>query len=147
MSQCFFCKRKALRFCGTCQYFICGCEDCPGSPCPISHVPFEIQEEVVDQQTAMGWPDLVPANAEMPNGRWKRYANLNVGDCEQLVEFLARKARKSIATWCRTRTTRARRAAGRSILYARLYRCRYIELTGQENTTEADMPLPFSWEE
>ncbi len=110
-------------------------------------VPQQIVSEVVRQQKLMGWPDIVPAYAECPdaNGemRWYAHNELDVGMCEQLVEFYSRKAQKAMATWGRTGSVRSLRSTGKNILYARLYRCRYIQLTGQTDTTEADMPLPL----
>lgn len=33
--RCFYCKKfRGVRLCKACRHFICGWEDCPGSPCP-----------------------------------------------------------------------------------------------------------------
>jgi hypothetical protein len=110
-------------------------------------IPTEIHAECIRQQQKMGWPESVPAFAEFPaaDGRklWCHYRDLTVSLCEQLVEFHSRKARTAIATWHKTKSTNARARAGKNIIYARLYRCRYLSLMGIEDSTEDDMPFPF----
>lgn len=133
-------------------------------------VPEEIQHEVIRQQKAMGWPDQVPAYAFLPPTEQtvKRYENLTVAECEQLVEHHIRKAivgirrfvdlqNSTISPFAARRRCSLRNTAARSILLARLYRCRSISLmskgaTNGETSTEADMPfadwqLPLTIEE
>lgn len=110
-------------------------------------IPPEIANDVIRQQTKMGWPDLRPAFAEMPNGCFKRFDDLNAGDCEQLVEHYSRKAHRAITKWMETRSPKWIAKAAHHILYARLYRCDYITIMGIEGTTEADMPFPCMTED
>lgn len=111
------------------------------------NVPTAILAEVVRQQELMGWPEFVPAYAEIRKADGHTYfdhhENLTVGDCEQLSEQYHRKSLKALETWKRTGTVRSLRAAGKSILYARLYRCRYLQLTGKTDSAESDMPMPL----
>lgn len=111
-------------------------------------LPSEILVEVVRQQELMGWPEMVPAYAEYPdaNGNmlWDHFEKLNVAICEQLVEHHSRKATKALNTYQLTHSTRSLRSAGKNILYARLYRCRYLTLLGKTDSTEADMPFPIT---
>lgn len=108
-------------------------------------VPDEIAIDVVRQQAEMGWPDIVPAYAEYPlaDGRmvFCHFRNLTVARCEQLVEFHTRRALKAMATWRKTHSQAACRKAAKNILRARLYRCQYITLIGQTDSSEVDMPF------
>lgn len=108
-------------------------------------LPQAIVAEVVRQQTAMGWPDMVPAWAVLPDAagldKYYRHQDLTVAHCEQLVEHHARTARSILAggRWARNRGKIE--DAARHILMARLYRCRYIQLIGQQDSTEDDIPF------
>lgn len=110
-------------------------------------VPPELIAEVIRQQERMGWPEWVPAYAEVPDSKGKyhvyRHQDLTVALCEQLTEHHHRKSLKAIARWQKTGSIHSLRTAGKNIVYARLYRCRYIQLTGKTDSTEADMPLPL----
>lgn len=114
-------------------------------------LPREVIVEVVRQQAAMGWPEMVPAFAELPDASgvvwFRRFQDLTVGLCEQLVEHHRRRA-SSILTHRDWIPSRGRlEDVARHILFARLFRCRYIQLIGQENATEADMPFAHNqWE-
>lgn len=114
----------------------------------MTKLPREIMLEAIRQQELMGWPEMVPAYAEIEHadGRklWKAWENLTVADCEQLVEQHSRVAKRAIEKWMKRRTKYFLRQAGQSIIRARLYRCQYFVLMGMENTTEADMPFPCS---
>lgn len=35
-TKCFYCRkwRASIRWCSDCRHFVCGWEDCQGSPCP-----------------------------------------------------------------------------------------------------------------
>ncbi len=113
-------------------------------------LPKEIFREVIREQERMGWPDSVPYYADLPvpvnKSILKRYHDLNVGDCEQLVENHVRKARRAIERFGTTKSPTTARTAGHHILYARLYRCLYFTLLGVtvDETYEADMPFPHS---
>ena len=88
---------------------------------------------------------MVPAYAALPDasGRdlYYRYHELTVALCEQLVEHHSRIARTILTKryWMRSRGRTE--DAARHILLARLFRCRYIQLIGQEDSTEDDMPF------
>ncbi len=99
-------------------------------------LPAEIISEVMRQQAAMGWPDMVPSFVELPDARWCCYRNVDVGQCEQLVEHHSRLARLLLEHLPQQTIEPARQ-----ILLARLFRCRYIQLTGQQDSTEDDMPF------
>jgi hypothetical protein len=111
-------------------------------------LPSVIVREVVRQQELMGWPEYVPKYAEFKNGSgkivFKEHARLTVGDCEQLVEFHSRRANIALKYWREDGSASWRRNAAKSIVYARLYRCRYIQLIGKTDSTEADMPFPIT---
>lgn len=112
----------------------------------LTPLPASIIAEVVRQQEAMGWPDMVPAYVEIPQADgsmvWDHYHNITVGIAEQLVEHHTRLGRAAICKWLVSPTRYMLRKAGRNILYARLYRCRYLQLIGKTDSTEADMPFP-----
>ena len=107
----------------------------------------EIALEAERQQDLMGWPERVPAYAEIPDANGKiffhHWRDLTVADCEQLVEFHTRKARRAIDLWMERKTARSLRNAGWNIIRARLYRCQYFSLIGKTDSTEHDMPFPF----
>ena len=81
--------------------------------------------------------------AEFPDGRFKGWEDLTVGDCEQLVEAYSRRARKSIERFIRTNSQRTAKTAAEFIDRARLYRDRYNELLGKQSS-ECDMSFPFA---
>lgn len=97
--------------------------------------------EVVRQQDEMGWPEMVPAWAELPTKLFKCHRDLNVGDCEQIVEWRTRRAHKWLRRFMATQDPMAMKNAARNILLARLYRCQYFTLIGKTHPTEADMPF------
>lgn len=111
-------------------------------------LPHAVLVEVVRQQDLMGWPDMVPAYAEVPHpdgeARFWRYQDLTVATCEQLVEHHTRQARAALERFAKRETRKSLRAAGRHIVYARLYRCTYMSLTGQEDFDESEMPFPVT---
>jgi hypothetical protein len=113
----------------------------------LRELPAEIVAAVVEHERRMDYPDFVPTYAEVPHPdgvtRFKHRHSLTVADCEQLVEFHTRRARSAITTWDRTRSRQAAGKAGKNILYARLYRCLYMTLTGVVEVNEADMPFPI----
>jgi hypothetical protein len=115
---------------------------------PTKIIPVEILTEVARLQEEENWIEMVPAYAElMRPGKpslWTPCQRLTVADTEQLVEQHTRMARKSIERWKRTGSPRTLETAARHILRGRTYRCLYIELTGQQNATEADMPIPLA---
>lgn len=104
-------------------------------------LPAEIISEVMKQQAAMGWPDMVPAFVELPDAsgieKYHCYQDLTVGLCEQAVEHHSKVARLILSKGWRGR----RGNVARHILLARLVRCRYIQLTGKQDSTEDDMPF------
>jgi hypothetical protein len=110
-------------------------------------LPQPIIVELVRQQEAMGWPDMVPAYAEVKHadGRTLVYehGDLTVALCEQLVEQHSRSAIAAINRFRANSSRRSCKTAAFHVLRARLYRCRYIQLTGKKNSTEADMPFPI----
>jgi hypothetical protein len=112
-------------------------------------LPLEIIREIAWQQRKMGYPESVPKWACRPNARgklvWQHHDSLTVADCEQLVEYRSRLARRALLRWRREGAivgARSMRTAAGHILLARLYRCQYLYLIGQEYSTEADMPFP-----
>lgn len=110
-------------------------------------IPDAITSEVLYWQRRLRWPELVPAWAEMPDADGKiwfhRYQSLTIALCEQATEFHVREARRLIAKWTARPSKGAAREAGRHIVWARIYRCRYFELSSIRNTREADMPFAF----
>ncbi len=111
-------------------------------------IPESIIREVVRWQQELNWPELVPAWAEIPaaDGKtyWHRYQDLTVGLCEQATEFHVRKARQAIARFEENGSPRTARAAGRHILWARIFRCRFIGISGDGlPATEVEMPFAF----
>lgn len=110
-------------------------------------IPDEIMREVVRQQEEMGWPDCVPRRVELPPDPvtrkvlWHYFATLSVAQCEQLVEHHIRRARACMQTLRWTPSGSGLKRIAHHILYARLFRCNYISLIGQENSTEDDMPF------
>ena len=110
-------------------------------------LPAEIISEVMRQQAAMGWPDMVPSWVELPDAsgieKYHRYQDLTVGLCEQGVEHHSRVARLILSKgwWLRWRKEGD---VARHILLARLLRCRYIQLTGKQDSTEDEMPFPHN---
>lgn len=108
------------------------------------NLPQEIIAEIINQQKLMGWPRKVPSYAELPgcDGRilFKRHDELNVGDCEQLVEWHSRKANEAIERWKKTGARISLKTAGKNIVRARLYRCQYFSLMGIDDS-ESDMPF------
>lgn len=117
----------------------------------MTKVPHEIMLEAIRQQELMGWPEMVPAWSEFTCGDGTRifiaWEDLTVAHCEQLVEQHSRSARKAIERWMACHSSAVLRAAGYSIIRARLYRTQYFVLMGMKNTTEADMPFPCSAED
>ena len=111
------------------------------------NIPKPLIAEIVRQQNLMGWPDTVPAYAEVPDARGQihlcHYEDLTIALCEQLTEHHHRKSLKAIQRYLATGSVHSLRTAGKNIVYARLYRCRYIQLTGKTDSTEDDMPLPL----
>ena len=111
-------------------------------------VPFEIVAEVGRQESRMRWPEYVPAFAEVPHpdgdDRFVAWSDLNVAMCEQLVEHHRRKASKAIVQFMKTCGRRGLRVAAKNILYARLYRCRYLTLLGKADSTEDELPFPIT---
>lgn len=109
-------------------------------------LPNELLAEVVRQQEKMGWPEMVPAYAEIKkaDGKtyFKPYENLTVGDCEQLVQQNIDAAWRALDRYAGNSSQRTLKRAAHFVLYARLYRCTYISLTGKTDSTEADMPFP-----
>ncbi|MFH1918787.1 MAG: hypothetical protein ABIP48_02725 [Planctomycetota bacterium] len=77
---------------------------------------------------------------------WREFVRLTIADCEQLVEYHTRRARKAIARLEITGSTRSTRTAADHVYRARLYRWRYHEMIGNE-PGEADMPFPLLSEE
>lgn len=118
---------------------------------PTRDLPDVIVRRVLHQQKAMGWPDKVPAYVELPSNKqgkvlWCHWADLTVGRCEQLVEYHVRKARYRLQRWGKIGCNECKlwqytREIAYHILRARLFRCTYISLIGQEDSTEADMPF------
>lgn len=108
-------------------------------------VPLAIVREVVRQQEALGWPEVVPAYAEVPRpgGKvvFKTHAALTVADCEQLVEHHARQARAAIARFTNTESPTTAKSAGWHILRTRLYRCEYLGKTEQSDPDEQQFPF------
>lgn len=106
-------------------------------------IPEEVMRELLNQQAAMDWPEKVPAFVDLPgaDGRelYYRYQETTIALCEQGVEYHARRARGLLSSGRYSR--RKATAAARHILMARILRCRYIELTGQNDSTEDDMPF------
>lgn len=102
----------------------------------------DLVRDLVRQQEEMGWPDDVPAFAEMPDGRFKRHQDLTVGDCEQITEWRTRIARMWIKRFEEGHDKRSMVNAARNVLLARLYRCQFFTLMGMTETTEDDMPFP-----
>lgn len=123
---------------------------------PIKIIPLEIQRQVLVQQEAFDWPDMVPKYAFLPPDcqRVKLFRELTVAECEQLVEFHVRQAIKHAAAWNESihspfgvfhayRRRVLRDAAAESIVLARLFRCQSFTLQGVEQSSEADMPFPY----
>ena len=102
-------------------------------------LPPSVESELMEQQAAMGWPDMVPMFVELPDTRWCCYRSVDVGQCEQLVEHHSRLARLLLEHLHGLAIEPARH-----ILLARLFRCRYIQLTGKQDSTEDDMPFPHN---
>lgn len=103
-------------------------------------------------QKRLRWPELVPAFAEIPvsNGEilFHKYDDLTVADCTQATEFYIRKAIDILRGWERRRSKVLAGRAGRAIVWARVFRCRYISLIGAKNVTESDMPFPnLCWDD
>lgn len=111
-------------------------------------LPTELLAEVVRQQEKMGWPDLVPAFAEIKRADGKtsfmKHGSLTVSDCEQLVQQHVDAAWKALDRYAANSSQRTLKRAAHHVLYARLYRCTYISLTGKEDSTEIDMPFPIA---
>lgn len=109
-------------------------------------LPYPIFCEVLNWQRKLQWPKLVPKYAEIPDARgrilWHLYDDLTTALCEQATEFHVRKGRAAIRRWQANRSRRTARAAGRHIVWARIYRCRYLDLCGLAKTCiEDDMPF------
>ena len=111
-------------------------------------LPAEIVSELMRQQAAMGWPDMVPSFVELPDASGKdfyhRYQDLTVALCEQGVEHHSRLARLILSKgWWRRNIPclPSPPDVARHILLARLLRCRYIQLTGKQTSSEDDMPF------
>jgi hypothetical protein len=126
---------------------------------PKQSLPDEVVNACLYWERELNWPECVPTYAEIPDHdgyvRWKEYESLTVADCEQAVENYSRLARKKLERAERRNSRRivtgmSRRTArqvGRMIIWARVFRCRYISLTGQNEATEEDMPFPdLTWE-
>ena len=111
----------------------------------MNRIPEAVVAEVVRQQTQMGWPNSVPAWAALPDAhgtdRYYRHENLTVALCEQLVEHHSRYARSILERHKGGLPAGKIQDAARHILMARLYRCRYIQLVKQQDSTEDDMPF------
>jgi hypothetical protein len=111
----------------------------------MQELPAPIIREVMHWQRELRWPELVPKYAEIPdaNGKilWHLYAHLTTALCEQATEFHVRKGRAAIRRWHTNCSLRTARTAARHIVWARIYRCRYLDLCGiGETCTEDDMP-------
>lgn len=72
---------------------------------------------------------------------FKKAALLTVGECEQLVEFHTRRAKRAIMRYEGHQSRSSIRTAAEHIVRARLYRDRYHHLLGKP-VNEADMPFP-----
>lgn len=107
-------------------------------------VPDPIIAECIAWQERLDWPRLVPAWAEIPgsDGKtyWYQYDDLTPALCEQATEFHIRKARAAIERWNLNQSARTARSAGRHIIWARIYRCRFINLMGRD-PDESEMPF------
>jgi hypothetical protein len=108
-------------------------------------LPPQVISEVIRQQTKMGWPEMVPAWVELPDAsgvdRYHRYQDVTIGLCDQLVEHHTRLARFILTKRYWVRSHGRLEDLARHILLARLFRCRYIQLIGKEDSTEDDMPF------
>jgi len=115
-------------------------------------IPSQIMEYVLEVQRELHWPELVPEWAEFPDdsGRilFHRYETLTVAECEQATEWYSRKARCALERWVTNHSVVTARIAGRNIVYARVFRCKYMSLIGQTDSTEDDMPFAHNqWNE
>ena len=110
------------------------------------NLPQAIIYETLREQGRQGWPEMVPAYAEFIDERGRHvfcpFKEMTVARCEQSVEFHRRKALQAIDRYLKTATQKSARTAGFHIIRARLWRCQYFTLSGQEETTEDDMPFP-----
>ena len=107
-------------------------------------LPANVVSQLIKQQAAMGWPDMVPSWVELPDAegikKYHRFQDLTVALCEQGVEHHSRAAWLILREEWWRRPRKAEDVA-RHILLARVVRCRYIQLTGKQEPTEDDMPF------
>lgn len=108
-------------------------------------LPQEVISEVIAEQQRIGF-DKVPKYVEFKNAsgvelflHWK---NLTVALCEQSVDFYTRRAIKYVNKWLKKPSPKLVEFAARDIVFARMVRCKYFELTKAVNTSENDMPFP-----
>ncbi len=102
----------------------------------------EIIAEIVRQEEKMGWPEMVPAFAEIRPNVWKKHGDLNLSDCEQIVEWRTRVAVRALfGVYHGLRDARTVRRAAKNVLLARLYRCQYYTLLGKNDVDPGDMPF------
>jgi hypothetical protein len=111
----------------------------------MKNLPSAIIDETLREQDRQGWPDMAPRFAEYINSEGKHvfcdFKDMTVARCEQAAEFHRRQAILAIARF-EASSPRAARKAAFHIIRARFWRCQFFTLTGQEGTTEDDMPFP-----
>jgi len=109
----------------------------------------DIELAIVAEQARMGWPDRVPAWVEVPSaaGRilWHRYQNLTIALCLQAQEHQERKARRALERLVVWPSASTLRRIAHHVVRARLYACTYIQLVGQQGSTEDDVPFAHGW--
>ncbi len=108
-------------------------------------IPLQVWDEVIRQQREdFDWPYKVPKVVEFKRADnkevWIGYEKVGIDLCEQITEYHVRRARAAIRRWNDKGKAASMQKAARHILIARIMRCKYIQLMGIENSTEADMP-------
>jgi len=105
----------------------------------------DIERAIVAEQARMGWPDRVPAWVEVPHadGRilWHRYQDLTIALCLQAREHQERKAKRALERMVYRPSATTLRRIAHHVVRARLYACTYIQLVGQQDSAEDDMPF------
>lgn len=105
-------------------------------------VPEMIYKAILREQES--WGDGVPMFAELPGPSrqilFQEWSDLTVGDCEQLVEHHTRRAISALKRFALHESRHTAKTAAWHILRARLYRCRYCNLIGDDSDLAQ---LPF----
>jgi hypothetical protein len=105
-----------------------------------------IPQTIADRVSRLTKSNVIPIFAELRRpgkpSRWKLFERLTVGDCEQLAEYHARRARRMMMRFDITGSPHTAKTAAEHVYRARLYRLLYQHLMAVERN-EGDTAFPM----